>query len=294
MFSPALFQDKPVRRAPFAAAAPVKTTPALRPVTVVTGASEGIGLALAHRFAQAGHDLLLVARREPELACAAISVRSGRDVTVEWLALDVTRPDAAATIEAVLQARGACIGVLVNNAGIGLAGPFDSHDPECVEQLLAVNIAAATRLMHHVLPGLRARRAGGILNVSSLGGFTPGPYQAIYYASRAYVISLSEAVAAEVAGDGVRVCVVTPGPVRTRFHAKMGAKRCLYRWLIPGSRPSTIASWAYWGYRLGLKLVVPGLFSAAVAVFLRLLPHRCLIPIVAWLLKLRAPRIRMS
>ncbi len=123
--------------------------------------------------------------------------------------------------------------MLVNNAGIGLSGRFDDHSHEEIEALLALNVTALTRLMRHVLPQMRARGRGGVLNIASLGGYVPGPHQAVYYASKAYVISLSEAVASELAGTGVRVAVVAPGPVATGFHAAMGAENARYRaWLL--------------------------------------------------------------
>jgi short-subunit dehydrogenase len=136
---------------------------------------------------------------------------------------------------------------------------------------------------------MRARKTGGILNIASLGGYAPGPYQATYYASKAYLISLSEAVAAEVRHDGVRVTVVAPGPVDTDFHAKMNAESAIYRRLLPSSSPESVARWAVQGFELGLKVVVPGAFNLLGAVTLRLLPHVVLVPIMAWLLKPRRP-----
>ncbi len=135
---------------------------------------------------------------------------------------DVTATDAIATIEAALAAHGAYADVLVNSAGIGLSGPFHAHAPEDVVRLIDLNVRALTQLTRHFLPGMRVRGRGGILNVASLGGYTPGPNQAAYYASKAYVLSLTEAIAAETAGEGVRVCALAPGPVNTAFHARMG------------------------------------------------------------------------
>ena len=107
---------------------------------------------------------------------------------------------------------------------------------------------------------MKARGAGGILNVASLGGYAPGPYQAAYYASKAYVLSLTEALAAEAAGSGVRICVVAPGPVETRFHAKMGGEGAFYRSFIRAQTPKAVAASAYRGFMLGRRVVVPGLF----------------------------------
>ncbi len=147
------------------------------------------------------------------------------------LPLDVTTPDAVAKIEAALAAHGAYADVLVNNAGMGLAGPFHAHPPDDVLRLIDLNVRALSHLTRHFLPGMRVRGRGGILNVASLGGYAPGPNQAVYYASKAYVLSLTEAIAAETAGEGVRVCALAPGPVNTMFHARMGAENAFYRLL---------------------------------------------------------------
>jgi len=245
-----------------------------RPMVVITGASEGIGRAFARRYAAEGRDLLLIARRPEPLALLAKELRAAHSVRVEALAQDLTAPDALDAIDTVLVIAGAHCDLLVNNAGIGLSGAFHDQALDDIEQLVAINVAAPTRLMRHMLPGMRARGRGGIINLASLGGFAPGPYQAAYYASRAYMLSLSEAVAAEVARDGVRITAVAPGPVRTGFHDKMGSDSDLYRWLIPSLSPENVARWAGTAHNLGVRVVVPGLLNNILALFLRLMPHR--------------------
>jgi short-subunit dehydrogenase len=262
----------------------------LSPVTVVTGASRGIGRALARRFAEAGHDVVLIARNAVPLEDAAAEIACTFPVKTYAIALDITRPDAPDALEQQLARRGLYLDVLVNNAGVGLAGPFAEHDPAQVMQLLDLNIAALTRLMHHALPGMLARARGGILNVASLGGLAPGPYQSVYYASKAYVISLSEAVGYETAGSGVRLSVLAPGPVDTGFHAAMGAEHAFYRQLLLAQSPGAVARSAYRGYVLGCRLVVPGLINKVMAVALRLLPHTLLSPLLGWLFRPRAER----
>jgi short-subunit dehydrogenase len=262
----------------------------LRPVTVVTGASRGIGLALARCFAEAGHDIALVARHADPLENAVAEIARDFSVKTYAIALDLTQPDTPGTLERELTARGLYLDVLINDAGMGLAGPFAEHEAAKVEQLLELNIAALTRLMHHALPGMLARARGGILNVASLGGLAPGPYQSAYYASKAYVIALSEAVGYETAGSGVRLSVLAPGPVDTSIHAAMGTEHAFYRQLLVALSPEAVARSGYRGYVLGWRLIVPGLIDKVMAVALRLLPHTLLAPLLGWLFRPRAER----
>ena len=262
----------------------------LRPMTVITGATGGIGAALARQFARGGHDLLLIARNPEVLEETAAAIRAGTGSQVEaaTLALDITAADAIARIEAALAQHGAYADVLVNSAGIGLAGPLIEQSPDELDQLVDLNIRVLTALTRHFLPGMRARGRGGILNLASLGGYAPGPYQAAYYASKAYVISLSEALAAETAGEGVRVCVLAPGPVATAFHERMRGESGLYLRLLPVARPDSVARAGYLAFALGWRVVVPGLVAPILALAMRLTPHRILVAIVGWLLKPRA------
>lgn len=232
--------------------------------------------------------MLLVARRIDALLAAAEHIRKAVPAArIEVLSLDITAPDAPQQIDQALVRAGGELDLLVNSAGIGLAGSFAGQSPAEIDRVLQLNMVALTRLMRHVLPGLAARRRGGILNIASLGAYLPGPNQAVYYASKAYVVSLTEAVAAEMAGTGVKVNVVSPGPVETRFHARMGADRALYRWLIPAMRPQTVAVWALIAHDLGLRATAPGIINSFLMILLHIVPHRILVPVVGWLLKPR-------
>ena len=177
-----------------------------------------------------------------------------------------------------------------NNAAIGLSGPFALHDDEQLGDLIALNVTALTRLSRKALPEMLQRRRGGILNLASLGGYAPGPHQAAYYASKAYVISLTEALAAEASGFGVRISVVAPGPVDTNFHAAMSADNALYRSLLPSLSPERVAASAYRGFIFGQRVIVPHLFNRAMQIALKILPHPLTVPRVAWLLKNRQSR----
>jgi uncharacterized protein len=259
----------------------------LTPITVVTGASEGIGLALARRFAEAGHDVVLIARRHEVVTKAAAEIAAQFRVRAIPLPLDVTTLDACKQIDAAVAAAGAYVDVLVNNAGIGASGDFATQDSERMEQLMQVNIAAVTRLTRHYLPGMLIRGRGGLLNVASLAAYTPGPYQATYYASKAYVLSLTEALAHEVAGHGVTVSVLAPGAVDTNFHARMNATSALYSQLLPMPTPATIADRAYRRFTWAQRVYVPGIVNTIAMLTTKIMPHRLLLRLVGVILRAR-------
>ena len=237
-------------------------------------------------FAHPGSVLVLVARNAERLEGVAREIlRSTQSVTIATLPLDLTHPDALARLDATLAANGVYADILINNAGIGLAGRFVSHAPEQLDALIDLNIAALTRWSRHVLPGQLVRGRGGIINIASLGGYIPAPQQAAYYASKAYVLSLSEAIAAETAGRGVHVLAVAPGPVNTEFHSKMGARSALYRRLIPSHSARQVAVGTRIAFLLGVRVLVPGPISLLTSAALRLLPHRFTLPVVAMLLR---------
>jgi len=226
----------------------------------------------------------MIARSPASLEAAAEAIRATSKGTVASLALDITSADAVERLDAALTALGTYPDLLVNNAGVGLGGPFVAQDQGDIADLIALNVAAMTRLFRHVLPGQLARGRGGVINVASLGGVTPGPNQAAYYASKAYILSLSEAVSAEVTGMGVRITCVIPGPIDTGFHAGMGAQNALYRRLLPDSTPDAVTAWAMAGYAIGVRVVAPGLLAAAFMLALRVLPHRLTTPVIRTLL----------
>ena len=267
----------------------------LTPTVVITGASEGIGAAFAHTFARSGQDVLLIARDGSSLdAVAATIMNDGAKAKVMTLALDITLPDAIEGIDRKLADRGAYADILVNSAGMGLAGSFATADTSEIDALVAVNVAALTRLCRYVLPGQLVRGRGGIINVASIGAYVPGPQQAAYYASKAYVLSLTEALAEETSGKGVRVMAVVPGAVETRFHAKMGANDAFYRMLIPAMRADRVASRTVLAFALGQRMFIPRLFDVLLVAALRILPHRVTMPIVGHLLRPRPSRRRKS
>jgi hypothetical protein len=271
-------------------AAELEAVANLKPITVVTGGSRGIGLALARRFAEAGNAVALIARHADDVQAAAATIARDRGVQALAIPMDVTDADAAERIDAQLAANGFYLDTLVNCAGVGLAGPFVDHSPQAIEGLLSLNTLALTRLMRHALPGMLARGRGGVLNVGSLGGLVPGPNQAVYYASKAYVVSLTRAVATENAGRGVRLMVLAPGPVNTSFHRAMGAELSFYRQLMLSLSPEQTARDAYRGWALGFHLFVPGVTAKLLQIALWIIPHALLLPMIGWLLRRREER----
>jgi short-subunit dehydrogenase len=241
---------------------------------LITGASSGIGLELAKLFARDGYDLVLVARRREKLETLGEDLRRRHGVQFRAIAADLADSSAPAEIMRQLAAAAVEIDVLVNNAGFGGLGWFAKTDLESERRMIEVNVTALTALTKLFLPRMLARRRGRILNVASTAGFAPGPLMAVYYASKAYVISLSEALSEELRGSGVSVTVLCPGPTLTEFQAvaHMETTR-LFR--LPGvvMGAEAVAKAGYAGLMRGKRMVVPGLFNRALMLVIRLSPR---------------------
>jgi short-subunit dehydrogenase len=258
-----------------------------RPVAVITGGSEGIGRALAAEFAATGHAVMLVARSRDRLEQAAAGLRRDFGGEVHVAAIDLSAPDACAQLDAALASAKLYADYLVNNAGIGLGGVFVGQDVGLQTRLVGLNVRVLTELTRRHLPDMLARARGGVLNIASLGGLLPGPYQAVYYASKAYVVSLTEALAYENAGQGVRICVATPGPVATRFHEKMGTTGAVYLKLQMVMNAEAAARVIYSGFMGRRTLIAPGVMATFNFVAVRFIPHFILVPFIGWFLKQR-------
>src|SRR5580704_7035829 len=193
----------------------------LRPVTVITGASAGIGVALARIFARNGHALALVARREDRLRQLADEIAATGLARPIVIVADLTQSDSAKTIGAALSAQGAETQFMVNNAGFGLVGIASSLGRDEQLAMIDLNVRVLTELSLAFVDSLE-RHHGGLLNVGSMAGFLPGPGMAVYYATKAYVLSFSEALHSELKSRGIRVTVLCPGPVPTEFAARAG------------------------------------------------------------------------
>jgi short-subunit dehydrogenase len=236
-------------------------------VALVTGASAGLGVEFARQLSAKGHRLVLVARRKERLDELAAELGNARAV-----ALDLSAPGAAGALMADLIARGEAIELLINNAGFGLTGRFAELDGKRQREMIDLNCGALTELAHAVLPGMIARKAGGILNVASTAAFQPGPGMAVYFATKAFVLSFSEALHDEVKRHGVKISCLCPGPTRTEFRQVSG--------FDPKGPIGKVSADAASVVRAGLKglernqaVVVPGLSNKVIAQVHRLFPR---------------------
>jgi short-subunit dehydrogenase len=246
----------------------------MRPVTLITGASSGIGAELAHVFAEHGHELVLTARREAELEALAGAIAAAGHARPLVLPLDLVQRDAVARLAAALTASGVEPDNVVNNAGFGLAGDAAAIDRDDQLAMIDLNMRALTELSLAFADSL-VRHRGGLLNVASIAGFLPGPGMAVYYASKAYVLSFSEALHHELAGRGIRVTALCPGPVQTEFQARSGMK-------LPGAAKmielpaSRVAQLGYDGLMRGQRVVVAGVGNKIAVSLMRFIPNALL------------------
>ncbi len=226
---------------------------------LITGASGGIGLELARCFARGRYDLVLVARREDELNKVRDELQTRHKITAQVLAADLSEPDAPKNILQVLAETP--IDILVNNAGFGDFGPFAQCDEEKMLNELAVNITSLTHLTRLFLPPMLKRKHGRILNVASTAAFLPGPLMSVYYASKAYVLSFSEAITNELEGSGVTVTCLCPGPSPTGFQerAEMKSSKLVDATMMDAA---TVARAGYRACLRGQAVVIPGHMNA--------------------------------
>jgi short-subunit dehydrogenase len=238
---------------------------------LITGATAGIGRELARLAAQDQRDLVLVARRRERLEELAAGLRAAHGVAVTVIAADLARPDAPQTLFDQVRAAGLEIECLMNNAGFGALGPFAESDRGRQLEMIDVNVRALVELTHRFLPAMIARQRGQILNVASIAGFVPGPFMAIYYASKAFVLSFTEALASELRGSGVTATASCPGPTTTEFADVAGNSRTkLFR---RAAKAETVAQHAYRAMRAGRVVAIPGLMNKLLAQSVRLGPR---------------------
>ena len=247
---------------------------------LITGASGGIGLELATLFAARGHDLVLVARSAAQLEAIAVDLRAKYAIDVHVIAQDLA---VAGSAQAVYDTALSC-DILVNNAGFATSGRFAEVDLDLERGELQLNIVTLTELTKLFLPGMIARRWGRVLNVASTAAFGPGPFMAVYYASKAYVLSFSEGIASELRGTGVSVTCLAPGATHTGFAMRAGvAATPLFT--IGVASAQAVAKAGYDGLFAGKSLVVPGLKNKAIVFSTRLAPRKLLAHIARRLVK---------
>ncbi|HXX30425.1 MAG TPA: SDR family oxidoreductase [Myxococcaceae bacterium] len=251
------------------------------PETVlVTGASSGIGAELARAFARGGSSLVLSARSVDRLEALAAELRQKHGTAVAILPADLAVADGASRLVERLTELRLQIDVLVNNAGYAGFGPFAETDWAHEAGMLQLNVVSLTDLTKRLLPGMVARKRGGLLNLASTAAFQPGPLMAVYYATKAYVLSFSEALAEELRGTGVTVTALCPGATASGFQARAHMEESR---LVKGKRlmdAATVAQAGYDGFRRGRRVVIPGLSNRLLAQSVRFTPRRLVTRIV--------------
>jgi uncharacterized protein len=248
---------------------------ALRPVALITGASSGIGAALVRHFAANGHDLVLVALPDPNLAALADAIAASGRQRPLTLQLDLTQRDAGLRIARETAAHGVEPAFVVNCAGFGLVGPAATLDQNAQLAMIDLNVRALTDLSLRFTDSL-IRHRGGILNVASVSAFLPAPEMSVYNASKTYVLWFGEALHQELAEKGVRVTTLCSGPVATQFQLRAGIRAKLPRMLARS--PEFVARTAYDGLMNGRRVVIPGFGNKALRFVLRLIPRPILLP----------------
>jgi short-subunit dehydrogenase len=249
---------------------------------LITGASGGIGYELAKLFARDHYNLVLVARSPERLKQVANELRSEFGIAVKSVVLDLSQARSAKSLFEQLQQERISVEVLVNNAGFGVFGEFSSMTEEEILGQISLNVTALTQLTRLFLPAMLARRSGKIMNVASTAAFQPGPLMAVYYATKAYVLSFSEALANEVAKSGVVVSCFCPGATDTNFQkrARMENSRLFKK--IGAMKVDAVARDGYRGLMAGRTLVFSGVQNWLVAESVRFAPRKLVTAVSRW------------
>jgi len=251
------------------------------PTTLITGASGGIGYELAKLFARNHHNLVLVARSADKLGQVGTELKT-YGVTIKTIALDLAAPHAPKFLFDQLQSDGTTIGILVNNAGYGTFGDFAQMPEEEIRGQIDLNITALTQLTRLFLPAMIARHSGRIMNVASTAGFQPGPLMAVYYATKAFVISFSEAIANELQKSGVIVTCFCPGATHTGFAARAGTEKSRLFKQLGAMSAEKVALDGYRAVMEGRTLAISGTHNWLVAQSTRFVPRKMVTAISRW------------
>ncbi|HEV7723193.1 MAG TPA: SDR family oxidoreductase [Iamia sp.] len=250
----------------------------------MTGASSGIGVELATELARRGHGLTLVARREDLLHEVADRLAAEHGVRTEVVAADLADPDSRAALIDEIAGRGLVIDILANNAGFSTTGAVATSDPQAEMKLVRVDVEAVVDLCSRIVPGMVERGQGAVLNVASVAAFQPLPGQAAYAAAKAFVLSYTDSLHAELKGSGVTATSLCPGPVETAFGAAAGFSDAETDGALPKfmwETPEAVAKAAVEGMAKGRRVVIPGAANAVGAYAGRIAPKSLLVPILA-------------
>ena len=255
--------------------------PSPNETVVITGASSGIGVELAKNLAERGYNLTLVARRIDRLEALANELEEARGIEARAIATDLADATARVGLVAELE-QGPAVAGLCNNAGFGIFGRLDGNDPESERERVEVNVVAVHDLTVRLLPGMVERGAGAVLNTASTAGFQPLPGMATYSASKAFVLTFSEALSADLSNSGVSCTALCPGPVRTEFSevaGNAGLEDSMPSFTVVDA--SEVARQAVDGMLKGSRTVIPGIANRATAIGGRLAPRSLVLPIAA-------------
>lgn len=239
---------------------------------MITGASSGIGLELAKLYAQSGRNLILVARSESKLQSLKTQLTGDHSVHVEVVVADLAEVDAAEKLVDEINSRKLVVDVLVNNAGFGELGNFAEVSVERQLNMVRLNVVTVMHLSRLLLPEMLKRKSGGILNVASIAAFQPGPNMAVYYATKAFVLSFSEAIHEELKGTGVKVSCLAPGPTKTGFGEDSGmAKTKIFA--DATMSPADVAKAGFDAFESNRAIVIPGWKNVAAPFLARFVPR---------------------
>lgn len=246
----------------------------MKKTALVTGASSGIGLELARECASNGHDLVVVARRKDRLQAFAETILNDFDVEVNVIVKDLSTDGSRKNLFDQLESQGIEINYLINNAGFGDYGPFVDSDLNRQIEMINLNVVALTELTRLFLPGMVNRGQGAILNVASTAAFQAGPMMSVYFATKAFVLHFSEAVANEVHATGVRVVALCPGTTESEFAGTAQAERSLMFNMRKLPTSKQVARYGYVSMVKGKRVAVHGLLNKVLTFFVRLVPRR--------------------
>ncbi len=240
----------------------------MKKTALITGPTSGLGLEFTHLLAKDQYDLIVVSRNEEQL----VKIKADfPQLTVTVISKDLSKPGAVKEVVEEIRAKQLQVDVLINNAGYGLRGKFDELDVSKQIEMIQLNITALTELTHAFLPEMKLRKSGKILNVASTAAFLPGPMMAVYFATKAYVLSFSEALVEELSGTGVTVTTLCPGATKTNFGAVANVEQT--KMFTGAMKASTVAAQGYEAMHQGKRVVITGTTNKASAVAAKFFPR---------------------